>query len=278
MSPEHPSIAPEAFFLPVADGQRLCLYYPPKGSPAKGAILYLHPFAEEMNKTRRMAALQARMLAEHGYAVLQIDLHGCGDSSGDFGDATWQSWLRDARDAHAWLRSRSPAPLWLWGLRAGCLLATEVATRLDVPANFLFWQPVSSGRQLLQQFLRLKIAGEMISGESKGIMEALKKQIAENRSTEIAGYTLSPELARGLEQAELLPPLRPGRMVWLEISARPDARLAPASIKRLEQWQAAAFATTSQIVNGTAFWQTAEIEEAPALLIATLSLLETVAE
>ena len=40
-------------------------------------------WAEEMNKARRMAALQARLLAENGYAVLQIDLHGCGDSSGD---------------------------------------------------------------------------------------------------------------------------------------------------------------------------------------------------
>ncbi len=267
-------MAPEAFFLPVADGQRLCLYYAPTGNSAKAAILFLHPFAEEMNKTRRMAALQARMLAAHGYAVLQIDLHGCGDSSGDFGDATWQSWLQDVLDAHAWLRASCRAPLWLWGLRAGCLLAAHAATRLDAPTNFLFWQPIASGKQLLQQFLRLKVASELMAGDHKGVMEALKQQLADGRAVEIAGYCLSPGLARGLEQVELLPPPKPGRLIWLELSTRPDAALMPASTKRLEQWRGAGYSICNQVVSGPAFWQTTEIEDAPALLSATLSALE----
>ena len=78
----------EAFFLAADNGragQRLCIHHPPRrGEPARGAVLHLHAFAEEMNKSRRMVALQARALAEAGFAVLQIDLHGCGDSGGDF--------------------------------------------------------------------------------------------------------------------------------------------------------------------------------------------------
>ncbi len=77
-------MAPEAFFLPVANAQhsqRFCLFHPAQGRASGAPLLYLHPFAEEMNKSRRMAALQSRALAEHGYAVLQIDLLGCGDSS-----------------------------------------------------------------------------------------------------------------------------------------------------------------------------------------------------
>ena len=268
-------MAPEAFFLPVADGQRLCLYYSPKGPAAKGAMLYLHPFAEEMNKARRMAALQARMLAEHGYAVLQIDLHGCGDSSGDFGDATWQSWLQDVLAAHAWLRKRCQASLWLWGLRAGCLLAAQAAAQFDEPANFLFWQPTASGKQFLQQFLRLKVAGELLAGESKGVMEGLKHMLASGQAVEIAGYTLSSELAQGLEGAELLPPSQWGRVIWLELSTRADATLAPASVKRLERWQAASHSTICHVVPGPAFWQTTEIEVAPDLLTATIAALET---
>lgn len=271
-------MASEAFFLPVADAphaQRFCLYHPAAGPSAKGAVLYLHPFAEEMNKSRRMAALQARLLAEHGYAALQIDLHGCGDSSGDFGDATWQSWLQDVRAAHAWLRSRSSAPLWLWGLRSGCLLAAEAARQLDEPANFLFWQPVNSGKQFLQQFLRLKVAGEMMSGDSKGVMAALKESLAAGQAVEIAGYALSAALAQGLEAAELAPPVRPGRLVWLELSARPEATLAPVSVKRLEQWQSAGHAASSAVLPGPSFWQTTEIEEAPALLMATVNALES---
>lgn len=267
-------MAPEAFFLPVADGQRLCLYHPPKGSAAKAAILYLHPFAEEMNKARRMAALQARMLADHGYAVLQIDLHGCGDSSGDFGDATWQRWLQDVQDAHVWLRSRCQAPLWLWGLRAGCLLAAQSAMHIDEPADFLFWQPVISGKQFLQQFLRLKVASELLAGDNKGVMAALKQQIAAGQPVDISGYRLAPGLAHGLQQAELLPPPRPGRLVWLELSTRAEATLMPASAKRLEEWQAAGHLISSHVAAGPSFWQTTEIEDAAALLSATLAALE----
>jgi exosortase A-associated hydrolase 2 len=271
-------MAPEAFFLPVAHGQhsqRFCLYHaPPDGSP-KGTLLYLHPFAEEMNKSRRMAALQARLLAERGYGVLQIDLHGCGDSSGDFGDATWQSWLQDVQDAHAWLWSKSHAPFWLWGLRASCLLAADAAQRIDAPVNCLFWQPAISGKQFLQQFLRLKVAGEMMSGDGKGLMAALKKQLAENQSVEIAGYTLSPGLAQGLEAADLAPPARAGQLIWREVSPRPEATLAPAARQRIEQWQSAGHAVNSAVLPAPTFWQTVEIEEAPALLDATLAALES---
>lgn len=268
---------PEAFFLPVADdpgARRFCLYYPPAGN-AKGALLYLHPFAEEMNKTRRMAALQSRMLAANGYAVLQIDLHGCGDSSGDFGDATWDSWLQDVHAARAWLRARCEAALWLWGLRAGCLIAAEAARATGEPTSLLFWQPLVAGKSFLQQFLRLKVAGEMLDGDAKGVMASIKRQLAESQSPEIAGYLLSPALAHGLEAAELHPSPNVARTVWLEMSSRSEASLSPASVKRIEQWQAAGHPVQAQVVAGPAFWQTTEIEEAPALLAATLAALQS---
>jgi exosortase A-associated hydrolase 2 len=266
-------MASEAFFLPVANGYRFCIFHSVPNP--RGAVIYLPPFAEEMNKARRMAALQSRRLAEIGYAVLQIDLHGCGDSSGDFGEATWEIWLEDVRAAHDWLRTHCSAPLWLWGLRSGCLLAAEAARRIDTPANFLFWQPVISGKQFLQQFLRLKVAGEMLSGDSKGVMAALKARLAAGQSVEIAGYALSAGMARGLENAALQPPVHPGRLHWLEVSARPEAALAPASLKCLEPWRAKGFSIESAVLPAPTFWQTTEIEEAPALLDATLAALQT---
>ncbi|WP_126445739.1 hydrolase 2, exosortase A system-associated [Sulfuricystis multivorans] len=267
-------MAAEAFFLPVAAGQRFCLYYAPAGE-TRAVFLYLHPFAEEMNKSRRMAALMSRRLAEHGLAVLQIDLAGCGDSSGDFGDASWQAWLDDIAAALDWLRVRHDAPLWLWGLRSGCLLAAEAARRTEVAANFLFWQPVITGRTFLQQFLRLKLAGEMLGGEAKGVMATLKQRLAAGEAVEIVGYALSPALAQGLESATLAPPNRPGRLLWFELSSRADATLAPASQKCLEQWQAAEFSVASAVLPAPSFWQTTEIEEAPALIEATLAALQT---
>ena len=281
------SVQPEAFFLPAASaesGQRFCLFYPAQGGAIRGLVLYIHPFAEEMNKTRRMAALQARALAQAGYAVLQIDLLGCGDSSGDFGDATWQSWVSDVVQGCHWLRNRSNthgaglshAPLWLWSLRAGCLLAVEASNQLSESCNFLFWQPPATGKPLLQQFLRLKVAGDMLGGHAKGIMENMRQQLAGGSPVEIAGYTLSPGLASGLEQAALVPPANKGqarRLEWFELSTREDASLSPVSAKTIAQWQQSGFAAGSHIVNGPAFWKTSEIEEAPALIAATTSAL-----
>jgi uncharacterized protein len=267
----------EPFFLPVdGGGQRLCLHHVPRAGSVRGTVVYVHPFAEEMNKSRRMAALQSRALAEAGYAVLQVDLLGCGDSSDDFGDASWAAWVDDVLRAAAWLRRRYPsAPLWLWGLRAGALLAAEAAWRLDEPCNFLFWQPASSGKAVLQQFLRLKAAADLLDGGAKGAVAGVRMQLAAGQAVEVAGYTLSPALAEGLERVTLQPPTRgAGRVDWFELSATSDASLSPAASMAASTWRGAGFDVRQTLVSGPAFWQTTEIEDAPALIAGTLAALD----
>ena len=266
----------QAFFLSGRRGQRFCLYHAARLEKPRGSVIYLHPFAEEMNKSRRMAAMQAKAMADAGFDVLQIDLLGCGDSTGDFGAATWQDWQDDILDAYRWLRTQSQAPLSLWGLRAGCLLAVSAASNLPEQANFVFWQPVVSGRQHWQQFMRLKIAGELASGQAKGIVEQIRQQLAAGHTVEIAGYTVSPKLADGLEKSELQPPTTlPGRVSWFELSNREDATLAPVSQKRIEQWQASGFNVEAKVVRGPGFWQNTEIEDATELIEVTLAALES---
>lgn len=274
----------QAFFLPVDSGQRFALFHPAApGVVKQGQVLYIHPFAEEMNKSRRMAAMQARALAQAGFDVLQLDLLGCGDSSGDFGDATWVAWLHDLNEAYRWLRggcgdaSQPRLPLWLWGLRAGCLLGVDLARQLPEPCNFLFWQPALNGKILLQQFMRLKAAGDLASGNAKAVLEGLRSALAQGGSVEIAGYTVSADLSRGLEQAILSPPpltasgAAPGRVEWLELSTREDATLSPAATQSIAKWCEAGYSVRGQIVQGPAFWQTTEIEDASALITASLA-------
>lgn len=277
-------VQPEAFFLPAKVGQRFCLFYPADRGVAsgglRGRVLYIHPFAEEMNKARRMAALQTRAMAAAGFDVLQIDLLGCGDSSGDFLDATWQDWVSDTVQACHWLHRRSDSheadlssvPLWLWGLRAGCLLAVEAAGQLNEACNFLFWQPPSAGRPLLRQFLRLKAAKEMLGGHAKSFMDPMHQELAQDASVEISGYRLSAGLTSGLDQSVLAPPVsnnQARRLEWFELSMREDASLSPVSAKTITQWQHSGFKVDSHIVRGAAFWQTSDIEEEPALIAAT---------
>ena len=266
---------PEAFFLPMAQGergQRFCLLHQPVDTALRGAVVYVHPFAEELNKSRRMAALQSRALAEAGFAVLQIDLLGCGDSSGDFGDATWDDWVTDVVEACLWLQQQHPVPVWLWGLRAGCLVAVDAARKLSQPCNFLLWQPPGAGKPLLQQFLRLKVVGDMLDGQSKSAMGTLRHQLASGSSVEIAGYGLSPALAAGLEAATLTPALHPGRVEWITLTSRGDATLQPATERCTAAWRDAGFKVNHQSAVGPEFWQTAEIEDAPALLDTTTAM------
>jgi uncharacterized protein len=268
----------EALFLPAGPGrpgQRFGLHHrPASGTAVRGAFVYLHPFAEEMNKSRRMAALQARALAQHGYAVLQMDLLGCGDSSGDFGDASWADWIADAHLAHRWLAEAHGLVPGFWGLRAGCLLAAQAALGLTQPVDFLFWQPVAAGKTHLSQFLRLKTAATLLDGAPRDAANDPRQALAAGQSVEVAGYMLAPALARGLEAATLAPPPAANKGLWLEVDAREGDDLMPATAKALQAWQSVHVRLQGSRVRGPAFWQTQEIEDAPALLEATLAGLQ----
>lgn len=274
---------PEAFFLSGTPGQRFCLFHPPRGVMPRGRILYLHPFAEELNTTRRIVAQQARALARAGFAVLQIDMQGCGDSSGDFADATWSAWVGDAEQGYRWLGEHASGPMWVWGMRSGALLAAALLQRLQStvqsvqePIHLLFWQPVANGAQMLQQFLRLHSASQWLgSGNTHGPSPA--QQLAQGESVAIAGYTLSPALAQGLGSARLHPPAgaAPARLVSLELSSQSATTLSPAAAQSLDVWRAAGWKVHAQIVAGPAFWQTVGMDAVPALLHASQQALTT---
>jgi len=272
-----PAGSTEAFFLPRdGGGQRYCLLHrPPAGLRVRGAMLYVHPWCEEMNKSRRMAALQARDLAAHGWWVLQIDLLGCGDSSGDFGDARWPAWTADLHAAARWLRERVDAPLWLWGLRAGALIAADAARDIEGGVHgLLLWQPVTSGSTVLQQFLMLLAAGAMQSGAAPAAMREARAALAAGQQVQVAGYELAPALAAALEGATLEVPAAVRAVVMLEVLAA-GVPPSPALARLAPTWMQGGRDVRHAAVVGPAFWQTTEIEDAPDLIAATSGALQS---
>ena len=266
----------EPFFLDAAPGQRFCLYHPPVGE-ARGALLYVHPFGDEMNKSRRMAALAARRLAAEGVGVLQVDLYGCGDSSGDFADARWEIWLADLEAAASWLRARLGLPVGLWGLRLGALLALAYAKTVTHPIpDIILWQPVQQGATYLKQFLRLLSVNEMLSqpeSESKnaaGNTSALRAALLGGQALEVAGYELAPELGAaidGTDAARLAP--SGSRVHWFEVVSAADRPPAPAIMRLLDAWRQQDIDVQFAQVVGLQFWATQEISETPELIAAT---------
>jgi uncharacterized protein len=263
----------EAFFLQADRGYRFCLFHRCSGSP-RGAVLFVHAFAEEMNKSRRMAALQARALAQAGFDVLQIDLLGCGDSSGDFEDAAWEDWLEDLRLGSQALAARSGAPQWLWGHRTGSLLAGQFARNLERPARLLFWHPVTDGRRFLNQFLRMRLLGQTDPACDSTRMDtrSLRAALAGGKPVEIGGYVLSPNLFAGLDRAVLHAPPAGSTVCWLDVVHAADAPAA-GSTQLLQAWSQQGVSVIHQAVVGPPFWQTQEITQCEPLIAQTLQAL-----
>lgn len=252
-------------------GSLFGVYYPPvSGTNQRCAILHVPAFAEEMNKARRMVALQARAFARRGYGVLVLDLFGTGDSAGDFVDARWDIWLRDIATGVDWLQSRSHTEVCLWGLRLGGLLALHAS--LDAPASIrrlLLWNPVLNGESYLQQFLRLRVAAAIFSSDAKTeTTQDLLQTLNNGIPVEIAGYELHPDLAKALSSAKAP---QPGRLSGTEISCvevGPDREkgLSVPLRRQLEAWTSVGHIASATLVQGDPFWSTLEITEAPELL------------
>lgn len=266
----------QAFHLPVADGGfRMCiLRSPPAGAKCRGGVVHIPAFGEEMNKSRRMVALQAAQLAADGWLVLQIDLLGTGDSSGDLADAGWDSWLTDVQLAVDWLRSQGVGEVWLWGLRLGALLAAEANQLFGLRCGLLLWQPVVSGKQHLQQFFRLWTMARVV-GKALDDTKSPQQRLDAGEHAEVAGYCLSPALARGMQHASVR--AAPGALGvhWLQIGSAAALEPSPAFGRLREAWCAAGVPVSFSPVEGVSFWQTQEIAVIPALLMQTRALMST---
>lgn len=236
------------------------LWDPAPGTKLRGALVGVPPFGDEMNKSRRMLALQARALAEHGIAVAVVDPFGTGDSEGEYANATWEGWRDDVRTAASWLSNRAGAPTGLWGMRLGALLAADAARAVEA-ALLLLWQPVASGRAYFNQFLRTASAQAVTAGAGAD-RTALRARIAQGECVEVGGYAIARDLLGPADQTELAALVPPCPVVWREIGA---AAAAPA----LEAWRASGVALDHERVAGPSFWMTVEIEEAPDLVAAT---------
>lgn len=261
-----------AFFLTSGQRSLFCLLHsPPVGVAPVGALVHVPAFAEEMNKARRAVSLAARAMALRGWHVLLLDPTGTGDSSGDFGEATWEAWQADVRHAVHWLRDRTGIAPGLWGLRSGCLLISEVLKQMAV-TRVLLWQPQTSGETAVAQFLRLRTMSRLGDEErrqesTRGLLAALEG----GRSIDVAGYLLGPELALAWRRARIGGnQFRGCHVTWLEVSQLETLALAPASKMCIEQLQAHGATVEARALAGLSFWMTQEIDECPALTIATV--------
>lgn len=276
-SPGNPPAEP--FFLKTEFGDCFCLYHTPHpDKKCLGGFIYVHPFGEEMNKSRRMVALQARVFAAMGFGVLQIDLFGCGDSQGEFVNARWDIWKQNLEVARNWLEKRITAPISLWGLRLGALLALDFARSSKKKIEkIILWQPVINGELFLTQFLRLRIANEMrgSTNEKSSGTKALRSSLAAGERLEVAGYELTYELTGVIQDLRAINLMVSEVPVdWFEIVPDSGRAMSPASAKVVREWEKEKDGNLNvHLVPCVPFWATQEISECPELVSATAEIL-----
>ena len=264
---------PRPFFLEGSSGKLFSIFYPPPSSvPAPQVVVHAPAFAEEMNKSRRMVSLQAAELARRGIGVLVFDLFGTGDSEGDFGEASWDRWLDDLGTACRWAENQTVARISLWGLRMGALLAMDFAVRQDrLFEKLLLWHPVLNGNNLVMQFLRLRVASALFTGQQDSAPETtstLRERLLAGQSAEVAGYELGPDLVNPLMKLRLAQ-FDPTRFKSIQVSELVSEAGKPGSAANRE-WISATrnqgLSVDFETVSGPFFWSTQEIALAPALL------------
>lgn len=265
----------DAFFLPGQQGQLLCVERRPAAGAEPRGILLLPPFAEEMNKSRRMLARFGDAAARAGFVNLLPDLYGTGDSEGEFSDADVDIWLDDLGRAAQRLLDNGAQRLTLLGLRTGCLLATHLSDRFEAVDSLLFWQPVSKGAAYLNQFLRLRIAAGMTGDGERVTTKQLREALRAGQGQEVAGYAISPQLAAGMDTLALdsWQPARPLSVLWCEMVADQERPLLPASVATIAALAAGGATVDEATVVGPAFWSTQEIAESSALIARSVAWL-----
>lgn len=264
------SLSTTPLFIPSESGALFALHIGQSAPLSKKCIVHLPAFAEEMNKSRRMVALQARAFTEQGYSVLVFDLFGTGDSQGEFAEATWAGWLRDVGVVIAWLRKQGVESISFWGLRSGVLLGLDFMRQSEQEIDhFIAWQPVLNGEKFVMQFLRLRVAAAMMDkGAPQEKVSDLKRLLASGEGVEVAGYYLNPELVNPLMalKVSLFDSLNAVSISLFELTADSDGGGSRGCLKWVEQLKQQGKSVSLMLLEASPFWSTQEIVEVPELV------------
>lgn len=256
----------EAFFLNSAKGRLFCIgTLHADGKVARQSVVIVPPFAEEMNKTRHLLATLTRRIADAGYDVLLFDFFGTGDSEGDFADCSVATWRSDIDAVIQRLNPR--VRLHMVGFRAGALMAVDAASRHDLHSLTLV-QPPLSGRQQLDEMLRLRLAATLMDGGNREGVSALRGRLMTGETLEVAGYGLSRDLAMGLDSLELSG-LDSGTLAavnCMEIVSEPTAGTRDGLQRAIDSWKSAGMQVNLDNTVCSEFWATREIAPCPELV------------
>ncbi len=169
------------------------------------AMVFVHPFMEERQDAHPFLRSLAGRVSARGLWALRFDLHGCGDSEGEWEDATVASWLEDLRAACDFIRAQSGVQrVILCGMRFGATLAALATLDDEKPALALI-QPVVKGVAYSMDMLRAYVAAEMVLTKKAGVTrDSLVERLRLGQTVNVFGYHLTAAQFDGLRDIDLM--------------------------------------------------------------------------
>lgn len=260
-----------AEFIGEAGHRRFALLRTPRGASGD-CTLVVPPFAEEMNKSRRLVTDFARRECDRGAGVLSVDLFGTGDSEGEFEAARIDTWISDLVAATEWCGALGWRVTSLLGIRLGALIAAMLVRRHELRlAHAVFWQPVTNGARFIDQFLRIRaMASCMEQGRSETVSE-LRGRLRTGESLEVAGYMLSGALSADIDAMDLANELTPSfpPVRWLDVMVDAALPVTTGTQRAIERLRATGCEIAHRQIAGEPFWMATELVTNPALVAAS---------
>ncbi|HLS54876.1 MAG TPA: CocE/NonD family hydrolase [Zeimonas sp.] len=211
-------------------GPRFAVWWLPAGREPLGSVLCVQPIGAERAAARHALAAQAWRLARRGWAVLLLDLFGTGDSPGEPQEASLEGWRGDLLRAAMLARQRHTGPNVLWGVRAGALLAADIAVALDQLVDaYVFWQAPADGS-----------AVAAMPAEGGGLAPAMLAELADLHMQP------PPVVERGATPAVLF--------VDSDEAGATSGGISPLVAGLTEQWLEAGYAAMPRTVSAPPFW------------------------
>ncbi len=249
-------------FLPSQPGPIFLTLHSPR-RPNADCVLVVPPFAEEMNKSRRLVAELGRALAAHGITLAIPDLFGTGDSAGNFGEATWEAWVDNLQQTCDWIESCGLKLSALLAIRFGAALACDalLARKLPPVQRTVLCQPVFDGKRHLQQFLRLRVMASRMSGNSGESIDSIRRLLRSGAQVEVAGYPLSPSLADSMERLSVAMELPHGlgEVDWIELARTAGAPVSAQARQLIERSASVGVVARTHTLVAEPFWGATEI-------------------
>jgi len=232
-------------------------------------VIFVPSFAEEMNRSKRMYVLCARLLANSGVDTVCFDYAGTGDSHGEWGSFEFADWKTNLLDVYQYVRQGGIKDISLIALRFGALIVADTIFTSDVQINkCIFWDPIESGEVFIRQLIRIKIAAGMAEESRKISTKDILSDIDQHGFMEVGGYHVSSSLINAINNMKLSNTINAvitrTNLHWMTLSKTNKGSIIQSTPNCVPNNLAEHLAIHP--INDTRFWMQQEVTIAPKLL------------